>query len=258
MAYKLVNRRHSVQSFQHPQDTVHAQFRREQKNAIRGPGTCQPPCGEDYEGSVTTPGPQDQSPWVYFTASGKTATRFKSTTSSIIKKLYTKQGDEGDTGLLYGGRISKADPRTEAYGTVDEAVSALGLARSLSRDTRVREAIEEIQRELFTVGAELATDPAQYDKLQKHFDVVTPQATNAVESRIDEFAAEVNLPPQFVIPGGSQASAALDVARTVVRRAERRAVELNEDGLIANPEVLRYLNRISDLLFILARYMDKG
>jgi len=137
-------------------------------------------------------------------------------------------------------------------------VSAIGLARSLAGTERARSVIEDIQRGLFTVGAELATDPTQYDKLQKHFDVVTPQATAAIESRIDEFSAEVNLPPQFVIPGSSHASAALDVARTVVRRAERRAVELNEDGLIANPEVLRYLNRISDLLFILARYMDKG
>ncbi len=173
------------------------------------------------------------------------------------KKLYTKQGDDGKTNLLYGGRVSKADPRTDAYGAVDEAVSALGLARSLSKDARVREALEEVQRSLFTVGAELATDPSQYAKLQKHFAVVTPDATAGVESRIDELSAEVTLAPSFVVPGGSPASAALDVARSVLRRAERRAVELDGLGLVANPEVLRYLNRLSDLLFILARYEDR-
>ena len=172
-------------------------------------------------------------------------------------KIYTKQGDEGETGLLYGGRVSKTDPRTEAYGTVDEAVSTLGMARALSHYPRVREIVERLQRALFTVGAELATDLAEYDKLRKHFSVVTPEMTAALERDIDELDAVVKLPRGFVIPGGSPASAALDVARTTLRRAERRVVALHGAGLVTNPEVLRYLNRASDLTFMLARYEDR-
>jgi cob(I)alamin adenosyltransferase len=171
-------------------------------------------------------------------------------------KLYTKHGDQGETGLLYGGRVSKADPRTEAYGTIDETVSALGLARALCQDPRVTATIERTQRELFTVGAELATDPAEYAKLQKHFSVVTPEMTTAIEEEIDSLAELVELPRAFIIPGATAGSAALDVARTTLRRAERRAVALNDDDALKNPEVLRYLNRAADLLFILARYEE--
>jgi cob(I)alamin adenosyltransferase len=154
--------------------------------------------------------------------------------------------------------VSKADLRCEAYGSVDEAVSALGLARALSQDERVQEVVKEVQRELFTVGAELATDAAEYDKLRKHFSVVTPAMTGRLEQLIDELEAEVTLPRQFIIPGASPASAALDMARSVLRRAERRAVELQERGQLHNAEVLRYLNRAADLLFMLARYQDRA
>ena len=171
--------------------------------------------------------------------------------------IYTKRGDQGETGLLYGGRVSKTDPRCEAYGTTDEAISTLGLARSLSRDARVQEIAKQLQRELFTVGAELATDAAEYEKLKKHFSVVTPDMVERLEGLIDELKAEVPLPPVFIIPGSSPASAALDVARSVLRRAERRVVALKEQGLLLNTDVLRYLNRLSDLLFMLARYEDR-
>lgn len=173
-------------------------------------------------------------------------------------KIYTKQGDKGKTGLLYGGRVSKNDPRTEAYGTVDEAVSLLGLARAHSQDVRVKEILLAVQRELFTVGAELATDPAKYDLLLKHFHPVTAEMVERLEGYIDELAAQVDLPPAFVIPGASAASAALDTGRSVLRRAERRAVALQEAGLLPNPEVIRYLNRVSDLAFMLARYEDRA
>ncbi|MBI2873319.1 MAG: cob(I)yrinic acid a,c-diamide adenosyltransferase [Chloroflexi bacterium] len=173
-------------------------------------------------------------------------------------RIYTRRGDEGETGLLYGGRVSKTDLRCEAYGTTDEAVSLLGLARSLSRDERVREIVRQVERELFTVGAELATDSAQREKLERHFGVVSGEMVVRLEGLIDELGAQVKLPRAFVLPGGSPASAALDVARTVVRRAERRAVELKEQGMLANPEVVRYLNRLSDLVFMLARYEDRG
>jgi cob(I)alamin adenosyltransferase len=177
--------------------------------------------------------------------------------SSDNKKIYTKRGDDGETGLLYGGRVSKADPRTEAYGAIDEAVSALGLARSLSNEVRVREVTERLQRELFVVGAELATDDSEREKLLQHFASVGPEMPTGLESLIDELAAEVAIPRVFVLPGGSPASAALDVARATVRMAERRAVALRDAGGVANDEVLRYLNRASDLLFMLARYEDR-
>ena len=169
-------------------------------------------------------------------------------------RIYTRYGDEGETSLLYGGRVSKADLRTEAVGTCDEASSALGLARALSEEPRVRECVERVQRELVTLGGELATDPAEYDKLVKHFGTVTPAMTEALERDIDELAPDVELSRGFVLPGGSPASAALDVARTALRRAERRAVELRDRGMLRSPELLRYLNRASDLVFMLARW----
>ena len=173
-------------------------------------------------------------------------------------RIYTKRGDEGKTDLLYGGRVSKTDPRTEAGGTVDEAVSALGVARALSGEPLVRSAVEDLQRHLFTVGAELATDAEHHEKLAQHFTAVSVEMTQALEKRIDALDAEVELPAAFVVPGASPASAALDVARTTLRRAERRAVELHERGMLANREVLRYLNRASDLVFMLARYEDRA
>jgi cob(I)alamin adenosyltransferase len=169
------------------------------------------------------------------------------------KSIVTKTGDGGETGLLYGGRVSKTDARTEAYGAVDEAISTLGAARALITDRNRHAIILRIQSELFTVGAELATDAAEYDKLQQHFMVVTPDFTGRLEAEIAAVEQEITLPDAFVIPGGTPAAAALDVARTVTRRAERRIVGLQEAGLLKNPEVLHYVNRLSDLIFMLAR-----
>ena len=173
-------------------------------------------------------------------------------------KIYTKYGDEGETGLLYGGRISKSDLRTEAYGTTDEAVSALGLARATTDDPDVQRIVKRLQRELFTVGAELATDRAEYANLQRHFSVVTPDMTAALEHDIDTLGAQVQLPRSFIIPGATQASSALDLARSILRRAERRAVQMQTEDMLENPEVIRYLNRASDLVFMLARYQDRA
>jgi cob(I)alamin adenosyltransferase len=169
------------------------------------------------------------------------------------KSIVTKTGDRGETGLLYGGRVSKTDARTEAYGAVDETISALGLARALTRNAGRRATILRVQRELFTVGAELATDVSKYDTLRQHFLVVTESMTGRLEDAITRLEASVPLADAFVIPGGTSAAAALDVARTVCRRAERRIVRVQEDGMLRNPEVLRYVNRLSDLLFMLAR-----
>jgi cob(I)alamin adenosyltransferase len=123
----------------------------------------------------------------------------------------------------------------------------------LITDRNRHSVILRIQSELFTVGAELATDPAEYDKLQQHFMVVTPDFTRWLEAEIVELEQQITLPDAFVIPGGTPAAAALDVARTVTRRAERRIVGLQQVGKLKNPEVLRYVNRLSDLLFMLAR-----
>ena len=121
-------------------------------------------------------------------------------------------------------------------------------------DDRGRHAIIlRVQSELFTVGAELATDAAEYDKLEQHFMVVMPDFTSRVENEITDLEGRIALPDAFVIPGGTPAAAALDVARAVLRRAERRIVRLQEGGQLRNPEVLRYANRLSDLLFMLAR-----
>jgi len=173
--------------------------------------------------------------------------------SNPRKSIVTKTGDRGQTGLLYGGRVSKTDLRTEAYGAVDETISALGLARALTRHDTRRSTILRVQRELFTVGAELATDASEYDTLRKHFLVVTEAMTQQLEDEIGRLEAVVPLADGFVIPGGTSAAAALDVARTVCRRAERRIVAVQEAGMLPNPEVLRYVNRLSDLLFMLAR-----
>ncbi|MCH7608690.1 MAG: cob(I)yrinic acid a,c-diamide adenosyltransferase [Chloroflexi bacterium] len=174
------------------------------------------------------------------------------------RSIVTKRGDGGETDLLYGGRVSKTDPRTEAGGALDEAVSALGLARALSGEPLVRTVVDELQRALFTLGAELATDAESHEKLAQHFKAVSAEMTQALEAHIGALEREVDLPPSFIVPGASPASAALDVARSVLRRAERRAVALLERSMLANPEVLRYLNRASDLVFMLARYEDRA
>ena len=172
--------------------------------------------------------------------------------------IYTKKGDKGETRLLFGGRVAKSDPRCEAYGATDEAVSAMGLARALSQDPRVKEILLQVQREMFTVGAELATAPDQYRHLQDNFAVVTPEMVAWLEGFIDELDAQIDLPNAFIVPGASAASGALDLARSLLRTGERRVVALQEQGMLANPDVLRYVNRLSDLLFILARYEDRG
>lgn len=174
----------------------------------------------------------------------------------MAKRIYTKHGDRGMTSLLYGGRVPKSDPRVEAYGVVDEAASALGLAKALIDDASVRSTIDALQQALFTVGAELATDPAERSKLLKHFAAVTPDLTAELERQIDALIERNPLPSNFVVPGSNPGSAALDLARSILRRAERRAAALTEEGLLDSPELLKYLNRASDLVFVLARSIE--
>jgi cob(I)alamin adenosyltransferase len=167
--------------------------------------------------------------------------------------IVTRHGDGGETSLLYGGRVPKDDLHTEAYGALDEAISALGLARALCGEPARAQRILDLQRDLFTVGAELATAASEQDKLEKHFATVTASMVEALDLEVADLEARVPLPKGFVIPGGDPVAAAIDLGRTFVRRAERRAVSLHRAGELANEEVLRYLNRCSDLLFMLAR-----
>lgn len=169
-------------------------------------------------------------------------------------KTFNKKGDEGETSLLYGVRVPKSDLRCEAYGTLDEASSALGLARQWA-SPEVREIILAIQHELFILGGELATPETHYQRLDEARKL-RPEATDRLERIIEEYEDKIEMPRRFVPPGGTPAAAALDLARTITRRAERVVVRLKQEGRLNNPEILRFLNRLADLLYTLARYEE--
>jgi cob(I)alamin adenosyltransferase len=182
----------------------------------------------------------------------------------------TRRGDDGTTGLLFGGpRIAKDDLRTEAYGTIDEAVAALGLARAqLGLKDRLGtlapgfgdlpELILRLQRELFVAAAELATEPGAWDRQRDGVSRVSAAMVEGLDTILREAEAHVTIPTEFVVPGETQTSAALELARTIVRRAERRAVTLGAEGLIPGPHLLPYLNRLADLLWVLARAAEQA
>jgi cob(I)alamin adenosyltransferase len=173
-------------------------------------------------------------------------------------KIYTRKGDDGTTGLWYGGRVSKSAGRPDAYGTLDEAASQLGLARAIAKDDAELHAdIVAIQNDLFIAGAELATAPEAAGRLQPGVSKVTQDMVDDLEPVIDGYMDRVHLPPKFVLPGGTELSARLDVARTSIRRAERRVVELKLAGDLPDDTVLHYLNRASDLVYAMARYADE-
>jgi cob(I)alamin adenosyltransferase len=171
-----------------------------------------------------------------------------------MPRIYTRTGDDGTTGLLYGGRVPKDDLVTEAYGTTDEAVAALGLARALVQDDAMAADLLQLQRELFVVGADLATNPSERRKLERGVSLVTDAMVTRLERRIDDLVEQRPLPQVFIVPGANPASATIDVARAVVRRAERAVVALERAQREVNPAVRLYLNRLSDLLFVLARW----
>jgi cob(I)alamin adenosyltransferase len=180
--------------------------------------------------------------------------------SGIINKMvkiYTKSGDKGETNLLFGGKTSKSDLRVETYGTVDEAVSSLGLAKSLTSNTEIKLIIENLQQSLFIIAAELATSPNNKKKLNNEVKTITKNMVSDLESLIDSINEKINLGNKFIMPGTSVASAAIDVSRTVVRRLERRIVELIQLDTSINSNIIPYINRTSDLLFILGRLEDK-
>ena len=173
-------------------------------------------------------------------------------------KLYTRSGDDGTTGLLFGGRASKAGPRTEAYGAIDTAISAMGMARALSSDERVKDILLRCQHDMFTAATEVAVDPDHYDLLIENFSPVTEGMVERLERYIDALDDEVDLPPRFIVPGasacvgghrpGAHANAQTpSVASSLFLRRSRPRTTTS----------CRYVNRLSDLLFILARYEDR-
>jgi cob(I)alamin adenosyltransferase len=166
---------------------------------------------------------------------------------------FSKKGDRGYTSLLGGQRIPKSGPRPEAYGTLDEASSALGIARASAARPKTKEIIMSIQKDLLVLGAELATAP---EDLEKYPHQIKTDHVDRLERVIEDLQKDLVMGKEFILPGETVASAAIDLGRTIVRRAERKAVRLLQEKIITNGEVLRFLNRLADVLFILARYEE--
>lgn len=173
-------------------------------------------------------------------------------------KTFNKRGDKGETSLLHGVRVPKSDPHCEAYGTVDEAVSALGLARALSSKKKVQGMLLELQQELFALGAELAAPLEHRAAFAEKHTTISEAMVDRLEALIDELEQELEMPKAFIVPGATPASGAIDLGRAIIRRAERRIVSMRDAGLVKNEELHRYVNRIADLLFTLARYEAAG
>ncbi len=171
-------------------------------------------------------------------------------------RIYTRTGDRGETHLFGGVRVPKDHPRVEAYGTVDELNSILGLVRAKLPAGDLQTLLTRVQSTLFQIGAELATARPDDAKLTAHLPRVEPEQVTELERWIDRLDTELVPLRAFILPGGSEVAALLHVARTVARRAERRVVALSRTESL-NPEILRYLNRLSDLLFVAARWLNK-
>jgi cob(I)alamin adenosyltransferase len=171
--------------------------------------------------------------------------------------VVTKTGDKGETGLMYNRRVSKCDPRVQAYGDIDELTSNLGMVRALASSPYIRENIFSIQKDLIALMGELATKIEDLDRYKKDgFSVVTDKTTAKLDALAQEIEGRGLKFNDWVIPGNDPVSVALDIARTVCRRAERRVVDLNNNNLLQNSEIIVYLNRLSDVLFLMARWVE--
>jgi cob(I)alamin adenosyltransferase len=179
----------------------------------------------------------------------------------------TGKGDDGTTGLLFGGRIAKDDARAEAYGTIDEAVACLGVARAEvgllvaagslpGALSDLGDILIKLQRDLFVAGAELATNPDAWDRLRDGETRVDEPMLARLEELLSDAEARVEMPREFIVPGSGRTSAALELARTVIRRAERRVIVLDHDRLVPGAWLMPYLNRLADLLWVLARLAE--
>jgi len=194
----------------------------------------------------------------------------RATRASIAQSIVaTGRGDDGTTGLLFGGRVPKDDPRTEAYGTTDEAVAAMGLARAEIGELRragslpaeldaLDDLLLRLQRGLFVVGAELAANPEAWERLQDGTTRVDEAMLTDLETELAAYEARIQMPREFVVPGASRLSAALELTRTILRRAERRAVGLQREGHVAGTWLVPYLNRQADLVWVLARAAEQA
>jgi cob(I)alamin adenosyltransferase len=185
--------------------------------------------------------------------------RFRETPYSFAMSIVTKTGDKGETSLMYGHRVPKSDPRVDAYGCVDELTAALGVARSITTDKFIADEILAAQKDLIVVMGELATAPGDRDRYAKDgFHITTPPMVDRVTAVIQSLEKDTSLyPKDWVIPGGTAVSAALDFARVTCRRAERHIAAFSTSDAKFNVEILRYLNRLSDLCWVLARYVEK-
>ena len=167
---------------------------------------------------------------------------------------FSTKGDTGETSLLGGQRVPKYDPRPETYGVLDEASSALGVARATTKNRKIKDIILSVQKDLLTMGAELSSVPEDIQKLARR---IREADIRRLEQIIDELQKDITLKNEFIYPGETQVSAEIDVGRTIIRRAERKAASLKNEGLLRSAEINRYLNRLADMLFVLARYEEQ-
>ncbi len=179
---------------------------------------------------------------------------------SIMSKIYTYNGDKGQTNLFLGGTISKSDLRVETYGTVDEVVSSLGFAKTQCKTKEVIDILEILQNSLFIVGAELSANQdssSKNEKVDQLINTIESKNIKELEALIDSISKRIDLGNEFILPGTSSGSSSIDITRTIVRRLERLVVRLNEKIALRNTYILIFINRMSDLLFVLARLEDK-
>lgn len=167
---------------------------------------------------------------------------------------FSTRGDGGETSLLGGQRVPKYDPRPETYGVLDEASSALGVARATTKNQKIKDIILTVQKDLLIMGAELSSVPEDIQKLTRR---IGEGDIKRLEEIIDELQKNITLKNEFIYPGETPVSAQIDVGRTIIRRAERKAAGLKNEGLLRNAEINRYLNRLADMLFVLARYEEQ-
>lgn len=178
-------------------------------------------------------------------------------TALVRNSISTKYGDGGKTSLLYGGRVAKSNRRVEANGIGDETVSAIGLARASCDSDFLNDELLEIQRLMFLANAEITTEIDHLDKLREHFQTIGAEHVVALDELLKKLEDQIQSPPVFVIPGASVGSASLDLARCKIRDLEREVVALFEDGMIQNKHLLTWLNRLSDCVYMMARYVDR-
>jgi cob(I)alamin adenosyltransferase len=167
---------------------------------------------------------------------------------------FSTRGDAGETSLLGGQRVPKYDPRPETYGVLDEASSALGVARATTKNQKIKDIILSVQKDLLIMGAELSSVPEDIQKLTRR---IGEGDVKRLEQIIDELQKNITLKNEFIYPGETPVSAEIDVGRTIIRRAERKAASLKNEGLLLSTEINRYLNRLADMLFVLARYEEQ-